>query len=320
MLTVELVKPLALPEVWDRGERYFRTGRVSHAYVEKHPDTNQFYLGGTVSGSELYAPTIRGTLSPGKNEGKVVLTGDCTCPYSGEGWCKHLVALALAEIHGKAMIVDAIPVNDWSIKKVWEYIQDMPAAAQEMIWFQLLAKRPLLREQVVTALSLTSPSIHSADKSMREIIQEEIDQLLPLLAQDPIPTAEIQQILRSRTRVPVAEVYRLLTLDQVLTENGFTHTPFIDHQSYVIHHFANLLIPFQTTKQALTLIFDRWVRLDREGKVPVHFWEFWTPMLIALTADPVAIQFLRTKIEGYGLGWDLFPRLAEWIEELGGNN
>jgi uncharacterized Zn finger protein len=83
------VRHLAGTAVFARGESYFREGRVGSYRVDAGA------LSADVRGTELY-------------RGRIWVKGDglaysCPCPFSREEgvFCKHLVALALAFLHGE---------------------------------------------------------------------------------------------------------------------------------------------------------------------------------------------------------------------------
>jgi uncharacterized Zn finger protein len=81
------------PQSFQRGHSYYQDGAVS-SLVQRGP-----MLQAEVEGSayEPYRITIH--FDPGG-----VREADCTCPYDGSGWCKHIVAVLLACVHEPARV------------------------------------------------------------------------------------------------------------------------------------------------------------------------------------------------------------------------
>lgn len=85
-LTEAQIRKLATEQSFQRGDRYYRQGRILNSMRQ------DLVLWADCQGSELYQPRV--TL--GKQG---VVSADCTCPYDWGGLCKHQVALLLAYIH-----------------------------------------------------------------------------------------------------------------------------------------------------------------------------------------------------------------------------
>jgi superfamily II DNA or RNA helicase len=83
-LTIERLAALAGETVFDRGQRYFRSGRVLSWTAEGSA------LRGRVKGSDQYPYRVEIDLRPQR---PVVR---CTCPFDVGGWCKHAVAVAIS--------------------------------------------------------------------------------------------------------------------------------------------------------------------------------------------------------------------------------
>lgn len=90
-ISLEYLESLALPAVFERGESYFKQGRVEQ--LIEIPD-NRFE--GACKGTQVYRQHIDLSGSEWK--------GACTCPYSGTGICKHLVAVGHAIFHQTAFL------------------------------------------------------------------------------------------------------------------------------------------------------------------------------------------------------------------------
>lgn len=70
---------------FERGESYYQCGAVGH--LQQRGNTLQ----AEVEGSEVEPYTVCLTF-----DDSGLTAADCSCPYSFEGWCKHIVATALA--------------------------------------------------------------------------------------------------------------------------------------------------------------------------------------------------------------------------------
>lgn len=86
-IITEFIKRNAEPRIISRGKNYFRAGEVTDHCEEPSSLTHEF----TVRGTELYQVSF--ILNQDRAE---PITGAfCTCPYSGWGLCKHIVASML---------------------------------------------------------------------------------------------------------------------------------------------------------------------------------------------------------------------------------
>jgi superfamily II DNA or RNA helicase len=83
-LTIERLATLAGEAIFDRGQRYFRGGRVLSWTAEGTA------LRGRVKGSDQYPYRVEIDLRPAR---PVVR---CTCPFDMGSWCKHAVAVAMS--------------------------------------------------------------------------------------------------------------------------------------------------------------------------------------------------------------------------------
>ena len=93
-LTKEWLVSHTIPQTLERGEAYYQKGRIIS--VIKRGDV----IEGKVQGSRKYIQTISVDES-----GEVIAT--CNCPYNSSGYCKHIVAVAMAVIDGHVQVADA---------------------------------------------------------------------------------------------------------------------------------------------------------------------------------------------------------------------
>src|SRR3989344_8708303 len=122
-LTEEYVRSLSTPEYFERGEKYWRQGRV-----ELQSDGDM--IKARVSGTQIYEVAVDLT----------TLDFDCNCPaFSGKYLCKHVIAALLATIRGerksgkvgkeqrveskKRMVKPKASTRDVKIGEVWEKLR-----------------------------------------------------------------------------------------------------------------------------------------------------------------------------------------------------
>ncbi len=127
-LTEAVIRRYAAPESYRRGEEYYQDGAVAGLLRRG----NQIQA--EVEGNQ-YAPyQVRITLSPDS------VGASCSCPYDWGGWCKHIVAVALACIRGAEEVEERPEV------------EQMPAGLEapqlRSLVLQLVEQQPELAEQV----------------------------------------------------------------------------------------------------------------------------------------------------------------------------
>lgn len=95
------MKRLCSKQVFERGQGYFRQGRVSN--TQAHGLT----LRGEVEGSEPRKYKVKIEY---EKEGRLILK--CTCPFDLEEFCKHSIALLLHWIHRREEFLNVDLVLD----------------------------------------------------------------------------------------------------------------------------------------------------------------------------------------------------------------
>ncbi|MGB5038035.1 MAG: SWIM zinc finger family protein, partial [Blastocatellia bacterium] len=83
-LTIERLASLAGESIFDRGQQYFRSGRVLSVTADNGS------VRGRVKGSDQYPYRVEIDLRPQR------LGARCTCPFNMGPWCKHAVAVAMS--------------------------------------------------------------------------------------------------------------------------------------------------------------------------------------------------------------------------------
>ncbi|MEO0474172.1 MAG: hypothetical protein AAF206_31475 [Bacteroidota bacterium] len=83
-LTEAFIRSQSSPSVYSRGQQLVFQAKISELHIS--PTTIQAKAEGS-SGHYLVRISLGEEIS-----------GSCTCPYKGPGWCKHLVATALSSL------------------------------------------------------------------------------------------------------------------------------------------------------------------------------------------------------------------------------
>lgn len=124
------------PEVFRRGEAYWRRGHVENACQREDGSI----ITADVEGSESipYSVIIRFTPT-----GRIS-TAECDCPYSDEwdGWCKHIVAVLLLALRSPEKLKTVAPLS--------ETLSRLDGADLEVLLLRLAAHDPRLGDDIVT--------------------------------------------------------------------------------------------------------------------------------------------------------------------------
>lgn len=123
-----------------RGEEYYRSGSVTDICQRGN------CLCGEVAGNEIapYQITI-------EFDGGGICEAKCTCPYDYEGWCKHLVAVALTAIRKPETIQQRLSLN--------ELLDRLNHVQTQALVQELVAKEPNLLNQIDRFVTKISPLI-----------------------------------------------------------------------------------------------------------------------------------------------------------------
>jgi uncharacterized Zn finger protein len=130
----------ATDKSFQRGEDYYRSGAVRDICQRGN------CLCGEVGGNEVapYQITIQFDAG-GVTEAK------CTCPYDYEGWCKHIVAVALTAIRKPTTIQQRLTLN--------ESLDRLNHVQTQTLVQELVAKEPELLNQIDRFVNKLSPQI-----------------------------------------------------------------------------------------------------------------------------------------------------------------
>lgn len=157
----EAVRDRCTEAVFERGRTYREEGRVER--VERF-DT---VVTASVTGSKLYDVTVEVT--------EETIDTHCTCPYDGDGDCKHIVAVLLDVADGP--LVDESDCIDDRLASV--PLDDLRGFVRDV-----LAENPELRDQFLAQFGDTRKSVTD--------YRDEIEQLFDQHTQEyPVVTDEI---------------------------------------------------------------------------------------------------------------------------------
>ena len=126
-----------------RGEEYYRSGAATDICQRGN------CLCGEVAGNEIasYQSTI-------EFDAGGICEAKCTCPYDGEGWCKHLVAVALTSIRKPETIHKKLSLN--------ELLDRLNHVQTQTLVQELVTKEPNLLNQIDRFVTKMSPPIVQA--------------------------------------------------------------------------------------------------------------------------------------------------------------
>ncbi len=194
---------------FQRGEAYYRDGHVASVTQRGN------ILQAEVEGSQ--ALPYRVTLS--FDSGGFTAVG-CTCPYEGEGWCKHVVAAMLVRLH-QPETIEKRPTLEQLLDRL-DHLQ-----TQRLVQ-TLVKQRPELIEEIDCYVNLTlatAPQKQPAKPPRRTTV-------------DPAPfRRQVRQIIKNAVRYwedgwgeddPLADdILPLIEQAQEFTEQGDAHNALV---------------------------------------------------------------------------------------------
>jgi len=171
--------------VFERGETYRDEGRIQR--LDRFDDL----VTARVSGSHLYDVTV--------DFGGRSIDTRCTCPYSGGGDCKHIVAvlldIAADTPQDESDQVDDV-LRDVSVDELREFVRDA------------VAEQPGLREQFLARFGVDDNSVEEYREEIAQLFEQHADPVV-YEAIDFSRFFEIAEQYRDRERyLAAATVYR----------------------------------------------------------------------------------------------------------------
>ena len=172
-LTVAILKRYATDKSFSRAQSYFRSGAVTAVTLRQQT------LSAAVEGNEVDPYQITVTF-----DGGGVTEARCSCPYSFEGWCKHIVATLLVCVHQP------------------ETIEQRPSLSQLLEQLNLSQAKDLIQSLVTESPAL----LESVDFYVNTLVQSDgapTQKALPKrkTSVDPAPyQRRVREILREAVR------------------------------------------------------------------------------------------------------------------------
>jgi uncharacterized Zn finger protein len=151
---VDALRDLAGAKVFARGESYHREGQVQILSVEPERVLAQ------VAGTEDYRTVVRG-------RGKTI-DGECSCPAFERGFCKHIVAAALAAIEAGN---DAGAEGTGALARIRDHLQKKGVDALVEMIVGLAERDPALFRKLDTAAA----ALDADDKTLEARLRKAID-------------------------------------------------------------------------------------------------------------------------------------------------
>ncbi|NJR32651.1 MAG: hypothetical protein HC778_07295 [Chamaesiphon sp. CSU_1_12] len=130
----------ATDKSFQRGESYYQQGAVIDLCQRGN------YLYGEVEGNEVEPYHITIQFDAGG-----VTKAECTCEYSFEGWCKHIVAVALTSIRKPETIHQRLSLN--------ELLDRLNHVQTQTLVQELVAREPNLLDRIDRFVNKISPPI-----------------------------------------------------------------------------------------------------------------------------------------------------------------
>ncbi|MDS0258711.1 SWIM zinc finger family protein [Haloarcula sp. S1CR25-12] len=184
-IETEVIENRSTDAVFERGRNYRDEGRIQQL------DRFGNLVTATVSGSNLYDVTVE--------FGGHHIDTRCTCPYDGNGDCKHVVAvlldIAASPPQDESDRVEAV-LNDVLAEDLREFVRDS------------LAERPELREQFLARFGDDYKSVDEYREEIAQLLEQHADPVV-FEAIDFSRFFEIAEQYRDRNRyLAAATVYR----------------------------------------------------------------------------------------------------------------
>ena len=271
-LTAALLERLSLPAMYERGERYFHSGRVAQLVKrEGHVEAR-------VRGSRDYRQLIDLAADS--------WAATCTCPYEGEGICKHLVAAGLAIVAGQFTRDDVAQAESGAFRVSIEQVRETFLA-------QLKSDASPGSAFISSVQTFWSGELAAHLRAGR--VQDGLRLLLG-----------VYEGLRS-----LAPAENTLLMQSV----------FERMQQQLIHHLGEAELPVPERKACIEWIFRRWDKYeaayDGVSQTAIRYAiNHFEPLLIALAAEKISAHFTSMKLHAYGITTHQMPLLHRHVLSL----
>ena len=271
----------ANPKSYQRGEAYYHEGAVLSL-----TQRGQLLLA-TVEGREFhpYHVTIQ-------FEGDEIASTECTCPYSFEGWCKHIVATLLTCLRQPAKIEERPTLE--------QLLDRLNEVQTQQLLQELVADHPELLDRIERLTNHLAPSR----------IQSQPSQSSPRPPIDLTPyRSQVRRILRDAVRY---------------LEEGWEDEP-IPEELFDLIYEAQMFAERGEGKTAIAILeaitqacVENWDEVEEYGadndEVAQTLNEIWTEAILITELTPPEKVELQTNLESWQDEWS--ADLAMSLEAL----
>lgn len=306
MFSEQLLHQLSTPETFSRGMAYFRDGRL-----RKLIKMGQVYQAEILGGQNYFTQI---SFENGEFQGY------CTCPYAGDHWCKHLIATALG-INEEAF--EEIPNQSIALEPLSGFMGKYVKTAEKYLLFgfveQVMAKNPHLQAEFLRYLrAWTGPLVDIPRLSSEWLLllnqsEEEFDHQIE--SNCVLPLLEALEF----GQYDSAGQYWLAAYEGYLKAEQPSKLRAERLMSLMATHLEDALresiSPTAVSKRLIELIFTRWDHFQQHGP-PRYQWSQVAWLLELLCADQVTAQFIRHKLDAYGLHDPFLLPVQEKIDEI----
>lgn len=154
------IRDICTDEVFDRGQSYYAEGRIRER--RRVDDT----ITATVEGSALYDVSVSLAAS--------AFDPSCSCPYTGRGECKHVVALLLS-------VSDSLPPEE--SEQIDAVLDAVDAAELQAFVREELARDDELLERFFAEFGAQSPKSHEQYRTAVDKLFEEHTDEYPVVVE-----------------------------------------------------------------------------------------------------------------------------------------
>lgn len=270
-LSEAILRQYANPKSFKRGEDYYQQGAV-----ESLTQRGKLLLA-TVAGNEIepYHVSVQ-------FEGDKITSANCTCPYSFDGWCKHIVATLLCCLRQPAKIEERP-----TLEQLLDQLNEIQT--QQLIQ-ELVAEHPELLDRIERLANRLAPAI----------IQPQPSQSSQRPRIDVAPyRSQVRQILRDAVRYleagweedPVPEeLFDLIYEAQMFAQRGEGHNAI-------------------ATLEAITAAcVENWDEVEEYGadndQVAQTLNEIWTEAILVTELTPPEKIDLQINLESWQNEWN----------------
>ena len=273
-LTTDQVQEHCTEQSFARGVEYFHDGAIGN------PVLHGYALSGTCEGTDIDPYRVTVELMP-----TGIAAARCSCPYSGEGDCKHIVAFLLTYIHAPDTIL--------SVETLLAALAEKPKASLLQVISELLKRTPELALIAQAYSDIPIAPARSEPLPLVTVYREQVDRLFGdgFLEQHQLHQVLIQLEGLRRHAESLAKLNE--------TELALSILHALIHQSIVRHSDTLQQSELPRFIEKCTEMFTE-ITTDRQEPVTIH--EHCRMLLrLSFDAEPVFTPLLTGFLEQFCL-------------------